>query len=219
MLAEHLEDWDAARHELEHVVALEFASGGDGTEDRADVGEASAADLRGVGHGLEDLGELVAFLDAGGGQAGRDGRGVTQSERGALDGGERVVHDFGDARAVVAEAFEFGLRVLDVEGAGEAAFGGQGGDAAGEGGDRAGADLADFAECSADFRNEGVGAFPGGFADGVADVAFDAFAESFAGWFDVDVCDAYVLCCHRVSLFVGWDSDGGRSQRSSLMWK
>ena len=41
------------------------------------------------------------------------------------DGGERVVHDFGDARAVVAEAFEFGLRVLDVEGAGEAAFGGQ----------------------------------------------------------------------------------------------
>ena len=65
MLAEHLEDWDAARHELEHVVALEFASGGDGTEDHADVGEASAADLRGVGHGLEDLGELVAFLDAG----------------------------------------------------------------------------------------------------------------------------------------------------------
>ncbi len=55
MLAEHLEDWDAARHELEHVVALEFASGGDGTEDHADVSEASAADLRGVGHGLEDL--------------------------------------------------------------------------------------------------------------------------------------------------------------------
>ena len=47
----------------------------------------------------------------------------------------------------MAEAFELGLRVLDVEGAGEAAFGGQCGDAAGEGGDRAGADLADFAEC------------------------------------------------------------------------
>ena len=219
MLAEHLEDRDASRHELEHVVALEFASGGDGTEDHADVSEASAADLRGVGHGLEDLGELVAFLDAGGGQAGRDGRGVAQSERGALDGCERVVHDFGDAGAVVAEAFEFGLRVLDVEGAGEAAFGGQCGDAAGEGGDRACADLADFAECSADLRDEGAGAFLGGFVDGVADVAFDVFAESFAGWFDVDVCDAYVLCCHRVSLFVGWDSDGGRSQRSSLMWK
>jgi hypothetical protein len=58
----------------------------------------------------------------------------------------------------VAEAFEFGLRVLDVEGAGEAAFGGQCGDAAGEGGDRACADLADFAECSADLRDEVAGA-------------------------------------------------------------
>ena len=98
----------------------------------------------------------------------------------------------------VAEAFELGLRVLDVEGAGEAAFGGQCGDAAGEGGDRACADLADFAECPADLRDEGAGAFLGGFVDGVADVAFDAFAESFAGWFDVDVYDADVLCCHRV---------------------
>ena len=198
MLAKHLEHGDAARHELEHVVALELAAGGDRPEDRADVGQAPAADLRGVGHGLEHLGELAALLDAGGGQAGRDSGGVAQSERGALDGGERVVHDFGDAGAVVAEAFEFGLCVLDVEGAGEAAFGGEGGDASGDGGDRAGADLADFAECSADFGDEGAAAFPGGFVDGVADVAFDAFAESFAGWFDVDVCDAYFLCCHRV---------------------
>ena len=76
----------------------------------------------------------------------------------------------------MAEAFEFGLRVLDVEGAGEAAFGGQGGDAACDGGDRAGADLADFAECSADFRDESVGAFPGGFADSGCSAAV-IFAE------------------------------------------
>ena len=198
MLAEHLEDRDAARHELEHVVALEFSSRGDRSEDRADVGQAAAADLRGVRHRLQDLGELSALLDAGGREAGRDGGGVAQSERGALDGCERVVHDLGDACAVVAEALELGLRVLDVEGAREAAFGGQCGDASGDGGDRACADLADLAERAADLRDEGVGAFPRGFADGVADVAFDAFAESFAGWFDVDVYDADVLCCHRV---------------------
>lgn len=39
VFGEHLEDGHAGAHQLEHVVALEFASCGDGSEDGADVGE------------------------------------------------------------------------------------------------------------------------------------------------------------------------------------
>ncbi len=42
VFGEQLEDGYAGAHELEHVVALQFASGGDAAEDGADVGEAAA---------------------------------------------------------------------------------------------------------------------------------------------------------------------------------
>ena len=42
VFGEQLENGYAGAHELEHVVALQFASGGDAAEDGADVGEAAA---------------------------------------------------------------------------------------------------------------------------------------------------------------------------------
>mgnify|MGYP000174562500 CR=1 FL=1 len=95
---------------------------------------------------------------AGRGHGGR----VAQAERGAFDAGERVVHDLGDAFGVVAEAFEFGLRVFDVQGALEAAFGGECGDASGDGADGAESDFADFAECAAEFAEDAGAAGLGG---------------------------------------------------------
>ena len=182
MFGEQLEHGHARAHELEHVVALQLASCGHGAEYGADVGQRASADLRGVGHGLEHVGHLLAAGDAGGGQARGHGGGVAQAERGALDRGERVVHDFGDAGAVVAEAFEFGLRVLDVEGAFESAFGGECGDASGDGAYGAEAEFADFAECAAKFGQDAVAAFFAGVFDGGVEVSFEFFAEVLAGW-------------------------------------
>jgi hypothetical protein len=94
----------------------------------------------------------------------------------------------------VAEAFEFCLRVFDVEGAVESAFGGERGDSSDESGDGAESDFADFAECAADAAGEAGGSFGSGFVDGGGDVAFEGFAEVFAGGFDLDVYGADVLC-------------------------
>ena len=97
VFGEQLEDGYAGAHELEHVVALQFASGGDALKMvpmsvrlRPDICAVSATVLRDVGH-------LVAGFDAGGAQGRGHGGRVAQAERGAFDAGERVVHDFGDA--------------------------------------------------------------------------------------------------------------------------
>jgi hypothetical protein len=98
MLREQLEDGHAGAHELEHVVALKLAARRHGTEYGADVGDGASGYLRGVRHGLQDVGQLTALLDAGRRQAGGHGRRVTQAERRAFHRGERVVHDFGYGR-------------------------------------------------------------------------------------------------------------------------
>lgn len=82
----------------------------------------------------------------------------------------------------MAEAFEFGLRVLDVEGAFESAFGGECGDASGDGAYGAEAEFADFAECAAKFGQDAVAAFFAGVFDGGVEVSFEFFAEVLAGW-------------------------------------
>lgn len=97
----------------------------------------------------------------------------------------------------MAEAFELGLRVFDVEGALEAAFGGECGDASGDGADGSEADFADFAECAAEFAEDAGAAGLGGVVGGLGDVAFEFLAEVFAAWGDFDVDDADAAFCHR----------------------
>ena len=96
----------------------------------------------------------------------------------------------------MAEAFEFGLRVFDVEGAGEAAFCGERGDASGDGADGAESEFADFAECLAEGAGEAASAFPGCGVHTAGDVAFEGFAEVLAGGCHLHVYGADVLC-HR----------------------
>ena len=78
----------------------------------------------------------------------------------------------------MAEAFEFGLRVFDVEGALEAAFGGECGDASGDGADGSESDFADFAECAAEFAEDAGAAGLGGVVDGLDDVASSFLPKS-----------------------------------------
>ena len=198
VVGEVLQDGDAGFHELEHLVALKFAGGGDLAEDDAHVLEIDAGDLRGVAHGLEDGLQLAALLDTGGDEARGDTGRVPKAERGALDGGERIVHDAVDAFGVVAERFEFGLGAFDVQGAVEAAFGGEADEGSADGGGGGDADFADFAECAADALQDGFAAFLGAGVGAFADAAFDGFAQSLGRRADDDVAGAEFLC-HRVS--------------------
>ena len=201
MVGKVLQDGYAGFHELEHLVALQFAGGGDLAEDRAHLAEFHAGDLRGVTDRGEHTLELLSLLDTGSDQTGGDTGRITQAERRALDGGERVVHDAVDAFGVVAEGLEFGLGAFDVERTVEAAFGGQCGQAAADGCDGAEAYLAYFFECRAEVADDGAPGFAYAGGGGLVDLPFDGFAQSFGAGADDDVAGSQFLCHGSPPLF------------------
>lgn len=84
MIGKILQDGDAGAHELEHVVALQFAFRGDLREDQAHVLEAAAADLGGVADRGQHSLEVAALLDAGCDERGGDACGVARVRRPCL---------------------------------------------------------------------------------------------------------------------------------------
>ena len=113
MLAEHLQHGDARRHQLQHVVALELASGRDATEDGADVGQAATRDSGNVGDGGQRARHRVAVLHTRSSHHGCDARRIAQAIGGALHTLECGVHDRANGRCGVAQPLELLLAALD----------------------------------------------------------------------------------------------------------
>src|SRR5690606_12793573 len=82
-------------------------------EDSAHLFHGDTGGRGGVRHVRQVPGELLARLDPGGDCGRGDSGGLTQSERGAADGGKGVVHDLPNGVGVVAEAAHLCLGVLD----------------------------------------------------------------------------------------------------------
>ena len=113
LVGEELQHRDAPGQELQHVVALQLAAGGDTREDRAHVRHRRAGDRRRVADGGEDLLEFLPRLDAGSDKPRGGSSRLLETEASAFHRGERVLHDGADLRRRVAETLELRLSLLN----------------------------------------------------------------------------------------------------------